>query len=198
MKTLKFSILIISVVLFTSCSKNEARGRFNYPFIKSKLELTKEQVNTFDNITNLYTSKAKQAWMDSNGDIEKAKEAQKIIFKEQDLKLKEILNKSQYKTYITEVTIERSGREQHNMNLIKSELSLDSIQNAKFDLINEAFYTTLIENHDNYHGKPKVYEQYYKEIDLNRKEAFKGLMTDDQYTKYLELLKNFEFGKSED
>lgn len=93
---------------------------------------------------------------------------------------------------------ERKGREQHNMNLIKAELGLDSIQNAKFDLINEAFYTTLIDNHDNYHGKPKVYEQYYKEIDVNRKVAFKELMTDDQYNNYLELVKKYNFGKSED
>ena len=83
------------------------------------------------------------------------------------------------------------------MTLIRDELALDSAQSAQYDLANEPFYTLLIENHDNYHGKPDVYVQYYAEIDVSRQEAFRRLMTADQYRKYLQLAKEYELGESE-
>jgi hypothetical protein len=107
------------------------------------------------------------------------------------------LNDEQYLIYEREIKIEREGREQHNMKLISEALALDSAQRIKFTLANEAFYTTLIDNHDNYHGKPDVYLEYYKELDVSRKAAFKKLMTEDQYSNYLKLADQYNIGKSE-
>ena len=76
---------------------------------------------------------------------------------EQDAIIKKVLNEAQFIIYTNEIKIERDGREKYNMKIIRLELALDSIQSVQYDLANEAFYTLLIENHDNYHGKPDVY-----------------------------------------
>lgn len=196
MKTLKSILIVIALVLFVSCNKAD-NGRFNYPLIKSKLQLTKKQDKSFDAITTKYTALAKQAWMDGNGDMNAVKEAQKSIFAEQDEQMKAVLNDKQFKLYFEEVNIERKGREKHNMELIKAELKLDSIQAVQYDLANEAFFKTLIDNHDNYHGKPDVFKAYHKEIDVSRRAAFEKIMSAEQYNLYLVLAKKYKIGESE-
>ncbi len=161
------------------------------------MELTSEQASQFDNITQTYSKKARAAYEGNSGNKEAAMKAVNTVFQEQDAKIKEILDADNYKIYASEIKIEREGREKYNMKLIKQELNLDSAQNAQFDLTNEAFYTTLIDNHDNYHGKPDVYLQYYAEIDVNRRDAFKKFMSDTQYQKYLSLVEKYGIGKSE-
>ncbi len=193
-KTLNLCILVL-FVLMASCGAK--RERFNYTLIKSKMELTSEQASQFDNITQTYSKKARAAYEGNSGNKEAAMKAVNTVFQEQDAKIKEILDADNYKIYASEIKIEREGREKYNMKLIKQELNLDSAQNAQFDLTNEAFYTTLIDNHDNYHGKPDVYLQYYAEIDVNRRDAFKKFMSDTQYQKYLSLVEKYGIGKSE-
>lgn len=196
MKTLRNLILAFAITALVSCAK-EGRGRFNYPMIKAKIQLSDEHTRLFDEITKEYTAKAKQAWID-NDDKTVARSAQKVIFAEQDAKIKEILNNDQYAIYFEEVNIERTGREKHNMKLIKSELQLDSLQTAKYDLANETFFTILSDNHDNYHGKPAVYEEYFKELDISRKQAFEKILTEEKYKKYLGLAEKYQLGKMED
>lgn len=190
-------LLLISIL--AACGSHEGGGRYNYALIKSKLTLTKDQVDKFDEITREYTSKAKSTWESlSAGDPEAAKTAVKAVYDEQDVKIKELLNNDpQYTIYATEIKIEREGREEYNMKLIKEALILDSLQTVQFELANEAFYKTLYDNHDNYHGKPDVYLQYYAELDGSRKEAFKKLLSEEQYKKYLQLADKYKLGKSE-
>ncbi|AFM06128.1 hypothetical protein Fleli_3822 [Bernardetia litoralis DSM 6794] len=197
MKLINKILILAILTIFVSCSKKENRGRFNYPMIKSKISLTEEQASNFDEITKEYTQQAKQAWID-NADKTIARSTQKIIFAEQDAKIKEILNNEQYEIYFKEVNIERTGREKHNMTLIKEALQLDSLQAIKYDLVNTAFFTTLSDNHDNYHGKPEVYKTYFKEIDVSRKEALKKILTNEQYNNYLKLAEKYQLGKIED
>jgi hypothetical protein len=195
MKQFSNYLIIAVLVLLASCGPK--RERFNYTLIKSKLDLTSEQTTKFDGITKEYLSKARAAYEGNQGDKAAAKEAVAKVFAEQDALIKEVLNDSQFDIYMTEIKIEREGREQHNMKQIKAALVLDSLQSVQFDLANEAFYTTLIDNHDNYHGKPDVYKQYYAELDVSRKEAFAKLMSDVQYNKYLKLAEEYKIGQSE-
>lgn len=188
-----FSFLI--VFLLAACG--EKQERFNYTLIKSKLDLTGEQASRFDEITKSHTKRAREAYESNSGNQEAARAAVSAIFAAQDAKIKEILDESQYEIYAAEIKIEREGREKHNMTLIRERLNLDSAQTARYDLTNEAFYQTLIDNHDNYHGKPDVYREYYAEIDKSRQEAFRELMTEEQYTKYQDLAEEFSIGKKE-
>lgn len=128
---------------------------------------------------------------------EAARKAVGAVFSEQDAEIRKILDEGQFEIYAAEIKIEREGREKHHMKLIKEALALDSAQRAGFELANEAFYTTLFDNHDNYHGKPDVYKQYYKELDVSRKEAFSRLMSEDQYQTYLKLADEYKIGQSE-
>ena len=198
MKLISKILIIAILTIVVGCSEKESKGRFNFPMIKSKIALTKEQTTKFDKIATAYTAQAKQAWIDAKGDRDAALAAQKIIFAEQDAKIKEILDEKQYVTYFKEVNIERSGREKHNMALIKNELDLDSLQSVKYDLVNETFFTVLRENHDNYHGKLDVYVQYHKEIDVSRRVAFKKMMTEEQFDTYLKLIDKYKVGKIEE
>lgn len=197
MKTILKLLLVFTILASVSCKK-EAKGRFNFPMIKSKINITSEQLDPFNKIAKEYTAKAKQAWIDSNGDRVAAKAAQKIIFAEQDAKIKELLTADQYTIYFKEVNIERTGREKHNMKLIKEALALDSLQSIRYDLANETFFTTLSDNHDNYHGKPAVYEKYFKEIDVNRRAVFKNFLTEEQYNTYEQLAEKYQLGKMEE
>ena len=197
-KILIIAILTIVLTIVVGCSKKESKGRFNYPMIKSKISLTKEQTTKFDEITTEYTEKAKQAWIDANGNKEAALAVQKLVFAEQDAKIKAFLEDKQYATYFTEVNIERGGREKYNMSLIKKELDLDSLQSVKYDAANETFFTILRDNHDNYHGKLDVYMQYHKEIDVSRRAAFKAMMTEEQFNTYLKLIEEYKVGKIEE
>jgi len=198
MKLIRKILIIAILTIVVSCSKKESKGRFNYPMIKSKIALTKEQTTKFDKITTEYTEKAKQAWLDANGNKEAALAAQKLVFAEQDAKIKAFISDKQYETYFTEVNIERGGRESYNMKLIKAELGLDSLQSVKYDAANETFFTVLRDNHDNYHGKLDVYMQYHKEIDVSRRAAFKKMMTEEQFNKYLKLIEEYKVGKIEE
>lgn len=197
MKTLKSIFIITVLLLIISCNKKEEKGRFNYPMIKSKISLNEEQTEKFDKITTEHTALAKKAWMDNKDNNELITKAQKEVFDTQDEKIKAILSTAQYNTYLTEVTIERKGRERYTMEVIKNELGLDSIQSKQYNLTNEAFFTTLLDNHDNYHGKPDVFKQYHKEIDVSRRATFQKIMTPEQYTKYIQLIEKYEIGKSE-
>ena len=183
------------ILMMIACGTE--RERFNYKLIKSRLDLTQKQISQFDEITKNYTKRAREAYESNRGDRKAAKQAVEAVFLEQDARINAILTDAQFVIYTAEIKIEREGREKHNMTLIRDELALDSAQSAQYDLANEAFYTLLIENHDNYHGKPDVYVQYYAEIDVSRQEAFRRLMTADQYRKYLQLAKEYELGESE-
>lgn len=187
---------MIVILLVASCGGHK-RERFNYTLIKSKLDLTEEQTAQFDKITSSYTKKARKAYESNRANREEAKKAVSAVFADQDQKVKTLLDERQFEIYQTEINIEREGREKHNMTLIRDALALDSTQVAQYNLANEAFYTLLIENHDNYHGKPDVYLQYYEEIDVSRQDAFKNLMTEAQYQQYLSLKEKYKIGKSE-
>lgn len=197
MKTLRDITFVFIIIIFTSCNKKESRGRFNYPFIKSKISLTDEQLPAFNKITKEYTSKAKQAWIDNNGNVNRsaAKAAQKIIFAEQDAKIKAVLDENQYTIYFKEVNIERKGREKHHMNIIKEALNLDSLQNIEYDIENKAFFKTLRDSSAIYHGKAKLFEEYHAKFNVNRKNAFKKMMSEKQFKKYLELVDKYRIGK---
>lgn len=196
MKKILIFTLCSMALLWVACG-GPKEERFNYTLIKSKLDLTTEQVQSFDEITSSHLKRARAIY---EGDGDKATKRQKIneVWIEQDQKIKTLINnKEQYAIYIQEMNIERKGREQHNMSLIKKELALDSLQTVQYDLANEAFYKTLIDNHDNYHGKPDVYKKYYAELNKSRIAAFEQLMRPEQYQEYLKLAEKYQLEKSE-
>ncbi|RJE75306.1 MULTISPECIES: hypothetical protein [Reichenbachiella] len=197
MKVNILSVFVLALVLSLLASCGHQEERFNYTLVKSKLSLTEEQTRQFDLIKDEYSTKARAAYEASKPDRQKVKEAVGEVFAQQDAAMQDILSPEQFDIYVAEMKIERDGREKHNMQLIKSELALDSAQSVQYDLANEAFYKTLIDNHDNYHGKPDVYLQYYQELDLSRRQAFEGFMSPAQYTQYVELATEYNIGKSE-
>ena len=195
MKYFYILIIIIFTGLTSGCKKKD--GRFNYELIKSKLDINSKQEKVFDELTTKFTTQAKDAWLNGNGDMEAVKKAQKLIFATQDAEIKKLLSEEQFAIYFNEIKIEREGREKYNMNLIKNELKLDSAQVVKYDLANEAFFKTLYDNHDNYHGKPAVFKEYHKEINKSRKDVFNKLMTKEQFKLYETLYKQYGVGESE-
>ncbi|MDW7695730.1 hypothetical protein R9C00_24645 [Flammeovirgaceae bacterium SG7u.111] len=193
----KITWTVLCLAFLLSACGGSKRERFNYTLIKSKLSLSEEQVGKFDEITSNYLKKAREAYESNSGNREEVKKAVEAVFQEQDRLIGEVLNEDQFAIYTKEIKIEREGREKYNMTVIRDQLGLDSAQTVQYDLANEAFYTLLIENHDNYHGKPDVYLQYYAEIDVSRQEAFQKLMNKNQYGKYQELAEEYKIGKSE-
>jgi uncharacterized protein YnzC (UPF0291/DUF896 family) len=194
MKTIKILSLLALIILVACGPKRE---RFNYTMIKSKMDLTEEQTKEFDKLTAQYLKKARKTIESNLGNKEATRKAIKTVFAEQDEKIKAVLNEEQFAIYAHEIHIEREGREKYNSIIIRDELGLDSLQQTKYNQANEAFYTTLYDAHDNYHGKPAVYRLYYKEIDKSRREAFQAFMSADQYSKFEQLAIEYELGQSE-
>jgi hypothetical protein len=193
----KVILPILIAFIVSSCNLGEHRGPFNYTLIKSKLDLTEDQTEKFDNITSSYLKKLRAVFESSEGGREEKMKKAKVISGKQDAEIKSILDEAQYAIYEVEIKIEREGREKHNMTLIRDALQLDSTQTVTFDIANLAFYTTLRDNHDYYHGKPDVYKQYYKEIDLSRQKVFKELMDETKYAQYKQLEGKYKIGTSE-
>lgn len=192
------AVLLSTMILLAACHSQPKGERFNYTLIKSKLTLTEEQTSKFDDITANYLKKARETFEHGEGKSKEViRKTVKDIFVEQDSLIKVLIGDDQYTIYAAEIKIEREGREKYNMTLIRDELALDSAQMTQYNIANEAFYTLLINNHDNYHGKPDVYKQYYAEIDVSRQKALKKLMTTDQYDTYLGLFEKYKIGKSE-
>lgn len=197
MKKLLLFILTLGVLISCSEEKKQRRGRIDYNLIKEKAGISGSTAESFDKITDEYMAKSKELFeANKKNNKETTKEEREAIAKAQDEKIQTILSAEQYAIYEAEIKIERMGREKYNINLIKEELALDSAQTLAYEQTNAAFYKTLRDNHDSYHGKPDVYRQFYDELDLSRKEALKSVLTEDQYQKYLTLREKYEIGKS--
>ena len=199
MKLKFFALLCTIIFLAVACKEQPTKGgrRFNYTVIKDSLYLTADETKKFDEITESYTRQLRANREKYKDDKDKAKAESEVITQKQDEEIKILLGAEKFEIYQREVAIERKGREKHNLELIKTDLGLDSTQQAKYDMANEAFFKTLRDNHDNYHGKPDVYQQYYTELDVSRKEAFKQLMTPQQYEQYIQLTEKYKIGKFE-
>lgn len=197
MKEIKFFGFVLMTLLLVSCGKEKSRGPFNYELVKSQLDLNGNQQEKFDAIEEEHTSRIKEIFSQDEGNKEEKLVLAKKVSTEQDQAMKSILTNEQFQIYVREIGIEREGREKHNMKLILSELQLDSVQKVQYNTANTAFYTTLVNNHDYYHGKPDVYLQYYKEIDVSRQRVFESIMTDNQYQLYQKLEKQYKIGQNE-
>lgn len=196
---MKKFILIIAVALFiTSCGeeKKGGRGRINYDMIKEKAGITGATAEAFDKVTADFGKQMRELSEQHKANNTKMSEEERAqFFAQQDEKIKGILTPEQYAIYETEIKIERKGREQHNIALIKEELALDSVQAEMYDKTQAVFYKTLRDNHDSYHGKPDVYKQFYQELDGSRRAALKEFLTQEQYKKYEELAAQYKLGE---
>jgi hypothetical protein len=195
---MKKFILIIAVALFiTSCGeeKKGGRGRINYDLIKEKAGITGATAQEFDKITADFGEQMRELnEKNKANNVKMTDEERAAFFAQQDEKIKGILTAEQYATYEAEIKIERKGREQHNIALIKEELALDSAQAEMYDKAQAVFYKAMRDNHDYYHGKPDVRQQFYNELDVSRKAVLKEQLTEEKYNKYLELAAKYKLG----
>lgn len=193
----KYTLFPLLVLLLFACGKEKSKSRFNYTLIKEKINIQDDQVEQFDQITEEYAVLGYKTYNENKDDRTVLMEKLKVLGNEQDAEIKKILTEKQYLIYKEEIEIERSGREKHNVKLIKAELNLDSTQALQYDQANAVFYKSLVDNHDNYHGKPDVYRQYYDELDKSRRAALQDVLTEEQFQEYLTLVEKYNVGKSE-
>jgi|GEM_PF-1723714 len=197
MKKILIMLLVAGTFLVSCKEEKRQRGRINYTQIKEKAGISGATAEQFDKITEEYGQKSRELFENNKkNNKETTQEEREQLAQEQDEQIKTILSEEQYVIYAEEIKIERTGREKYNMGLIRDALALDSTQGIAFDQANAAFYKTLRDNHDSYHGKPDVYKQFYAELDESRKTAFKSILSEDQYQKYLTLAEQYQLGKS--
>jgi hypothetical protein len=193
----KFILVIAVATLFASCAeeKKGGRGRINYDLIKEKAGITAATAQEFDKITADFGEQMRTLnEKNKANNVKMTDEERAAFFAQQDAKIKGILTAEQYAIYDAEIKIERKGREQHNLGLIKEELALDSATAEMFDKTQAVFYKAMRDNHDYYHGKPDVRQQFYNELDVSRKAALKENLTEEQYNKYLQLAAQYKLG----
>lgn len=75
---------------------------------------------------------------------------------------------------------------------IKTELALTDEQSQILEAANNAFEKSYHDAHDIYHGNSELAQEYWVKFDNERKNAIKSIVSEEQYAKFLELVKPFD------
>lgn len=191
-----FAIALSLVVM--SCSKEEKKRGVDYAQFKTEVTMTPEQEKSYDEITKKYADLGAQ-----NFEAAKAQGAQMdrvaLSIKNEELRAKQseemskVLDAPQMEKFNKFVDSKSRKRPRYNNELlekIKTELALSEDQFAMLNAANDAFEKSFFDAHDIYHGNNDLAKEYWTKFDAQRKEAVKGVFTQEQNEKFLDLVKD--------
>lgn len=199
MKKLFFTILTLAVVA-VSCNdegKSKRRG-IDYAQLKTELALTDDQNAKYDETVAKYQKMAEEsrAAAKANG----AKPDRVEMFKQmeertnqQTAEMTTFLNDEQMAKYSDFVAKNGRKRPRYNDELLaqlKTELALNDDQAKILEASNNAFEKAYHDAHDLYHGNGELAADYWNRYDNERKNALKQVLSDEQFAKFNELVKN--------
>lgn len=191
-------LVVATTLLLVSCKKEENRRRgIDYNQIKPELTLSEEQEKQFDKVVAKYQTIAEQSRAAATADGAKPDRVEMFKKMEERTKLqnedmKAFLNEAQYEKYADFVDKNARKRPRYNDELlatIKTELALDAQQATMLEATNDAFEKAYQDAHDLYHGNGELAKEYWQKYDTERKNALKQVFSEEQYTQFLELVK---------
>lgn len=202
-----FITLIATSLLLTSCGdEKEKRRGIDYNKLKAELALNEEQTAKFDEVTAKYqkiaeegraATKAEGAKFDRVEAFKKMEERNK----EQAEEMAAFLSAEQMAKYTEFMDKNSRKRPRYNdetLAKIKTELALTDDQAKILEAANNAFEKSYHDAHDIYHGNSELALEYWVKFDNERKNAVKSVLSEEQYTKFLELVKPFDKTKIEE
>ena len=195
--TKSFIAAALSLVIMSCSGDNKKRGA-DYSKFKTEVTLTPEQEKSYDEITTRYQNQSTQ-----NYEAAKAQGGQMdrvaLGIKGEELRNKQaeemakVLDASQMEKFNQFVDANSRKRPRYNNELlakIKTEVALSEDQFAMLNAANDAFEKSFNDAHDVYHGNSELAKEYWAKFDNQRKEAVKTVLSPEQNTKFLELVKD--------
>lgn len=190
---LTFSLLLVS------CQKEENKRRgIDYNEIKPELALSAEQEKQFDEVVAKYAKIAEEGRVAATADgakpdrVEMFKKMEERN-KQQTAEMVAFLNEAQlqkYNDFVAKNSRKRPRYDDELLAKIKTELALDAQQANMLEAVNNAFEKSYQDAHDFYHGNGELAKEYWEKYDAERKNALKQVFSEEQYAKYLELVKD--------
>lgn len=191
--------VVLAVITIISCSDNKKRRGIDYNKIKPELALTAEQEKQFDEIIVKYQKIAEEERTSMKEStkpnrIEMFKKMEERSIKQTE-EMASFLNEEQLTKY--KEFVKKNGRKRPRYNdeiitKIKTEANLDEEQSKILEAANNAFEKAYHDAHDIYHGNSDLAKEYWNKFDEERKNALKSVLSEEQYNKFLEIVKTEE------
>lgn len=195
-----FLAAAFSLTTLVACKKEQKRGSIDYTEVKTELQLDPAKEKQFDEITAKYKKMQQDNYENAKAQGNMDRVALGIkneeLRKSQSEEMAKILSKEQLQTFNTFVDKNSRKRPRYNDELlakIKTEASLDEKQFDMLNAANNAFEKAFSDAHDIYHGNTELAKEYWVKFDNQRKAAVKTVLTPEQNTKFLEIVKDQQF-----
>lgn len=192
-------LAIVLLVIFTtlSCTNDSKKRRgIDYDTIKSELGLNEEQTKKFDEIVAKYKKNVEESRAaNSNSKPDRVEMFKKMEERtiQQTNEMAAFLNEKQlqkYTKFIAKNTRKRPRYSDELLTKLKTELTLSEQQAQVLEASNNAFEKAFQDAHDIYHGNSDLAKEYWGKFDTERKNAIQSFLSEEQYAKFLALVKD--------
>lgn len=95
-----------------------------------------------------------------------------------------------YTKFIAKNTRKRPRYSDELLTKLKTELTLSEQQAQVLEASNNAFEKAFQDAHDIYHGNSDLAKEYWGKFDTERKNAIQSFLSEEQYAKFLALVKD--------
>ncbi|RXM51943.1 MULTISPECIES: hypothetical protein [unclassified Chryseobacterium] len=197
---IKTIAVAFATLLVVSCSGDKKKG-IDYNQFKTEVQLTPDQVKSFDEITakyqqlqeqNFQAAKAQGGNMDRVALGIKGEE----LRTQQSLEMAKILDgpqMEQFNKFVDENARKRPRYDNALLEKIKAEAQLSEDEFKVVNAANDAFEKAFSDAHDVYHGNNDLAKEYWEKFDGQRKAAIQKALTPEHYTKFEEIVKDIQF-----
>ncbi|MBL1222089.1 hypothetical protein JET18_14655 [Chryseobacterium sp. L7] len=201
MKSIKTVFLALALgAIFTACSGDKKKG-IDYNQFKTEVQLTPDQVKSFDEITKKYQDLQEQnfeAAKAQGGNMDRVALGIKNeeLRAQQSLEMAKVLDAPQmekFNKFVDENSRKRPRYDNALLERIKTEGQLSEDEFKVVNAANDAFEKAFNDAHDVYHGNNDLAKEYWEKFDAQRKAAIQKALTPEHYAKFEEIVKDIQF-----
>lgn len=193
---LAFALAAVSV----ACSGDKKKG-IDYNQFKTEVQLTPDQVKSFDEITKKYQDFQEQNFQAAKaqgGNMDRVALGIKNeeLRAQQSVEMTKVLDATQmekFNKFVDENSRKRPRYDNALLEKIKTEGQLSEDEFKVVNAANDAFEKAFNDAHDVYHGNNDLAKEYWEKFDAQRKAAIKSALTPEHYTKFEEIVKDIKF-----
>lgn len=201
MKSVKIVFLALLLGAVTmSCSGDKKKG-IDYNEFKTEVQLTPDQVKSFDEITKKYQDLQEQNFQAAKaqgGNMDRVALGIKSeeLRAQQALEMAKVLDGPQmekFNQFVDENSRKRPRYDNALLERIKAEAQLSEDEFKVVNAANDAFEKAFNDAHDVYHGNNDLAKEYWEKFDTQRKAAIQKALTPEHYIKFEEIVKDVQF-----
>ncbi len=197
-KTVFFALALGAVAM--SCSGDKKKG-IDYNQFKTEVQLTPDQVKSFDEITKKYQDLQEQNYQAAKaqgGNMDRVALGIKgeELRAQQAIEMAKVLDGPQmerFNKFVDENSRKRPRYDNALLEKIKAEAQLSEDEFKVVNAANDAFEKAFNDAHDVYHGNNDLAKEYWEKFDAQRKAAIQKALTPEHYTKFEEIVKDVQF-----